>query len=130
MAMDNSGDARRMAPAAWASWINKAVGFWMVISPFSVDRHMNQGAYWNGIAVGVLVVIAAVHALQSRWPLASWWNVAFVVWLFVSPWVLRFTQLQPAATNDVIVGAAVTLLGLIAALAKSSTVSRPLATGP
>ncbi|HEY1377740.1 MAG TPA: SPW repeat protein [Gemmataceae bacterium] len=125
-----SRDAGRVPPAAWASWLNLILGLWMIISPFVVRYSISPAATWNGVVLGILVAIAGVVAAQSFSAAASWWNVAFGVWLIISPWLLRFADVRGAMTNNVICGAAVLILGLIAALTRASTVNRPLGTSP
>jgi hypothetical protein len=123
----SGGDDRRAVPAVWASWINLLLGLWMIISPFVLRYTVSATAQWNGVVVGVLIAIAGLSATQSYSSAASWWNVIFGIWLFLSPWILQFGQLQNASTNDMIVGAAVVILGLIAGLTKASSPSGTVA---
>ena len=100
-----SRDDGRIAPAAWASWLNLILGLWMIISPFAIGYAMVSAvAMWNGVVLGVLIAIAGLVAAQSITSGASWWNVAFGIWLFFSPWILQFGGLRAAVTNDLIFG--------------------------
>lgn len=123
-------DNGRIAPAAWASWLNFILGLWMIISPFAIGYAVSSVALWNGVVLGALIAIAGVVAAQSMNSWASWWNVAFGVWLFLSPWILQFSAVHMAVTNDLICGAIVVVLGLIAAFSRSTSVNRPMGMNP
>ena len=124
-------DDGRLAPAAWASWLNLILGLWMMISPFVVGYSaVSPMALWNGVVLGALIAIAGLVVVQSVTPGPSWWNVAFGVWLFFSPWILQFGVVRPAVTNDMICGDAVVILGLIAALSRSTATTRPMGMSP
>src|SRR5438270_10802788 len=100
-----SHDAARVAPTPWASWVNFVLGLWVIISPFVVGFSGMPAATRNNVVVGVLVAIAGLLATQAMMSsAASWWNVAFGVWLFFSPWILQFANMSQALTNNLICG--------------------------
>jgi hypothetical protein len=47
----------------WASWINGAIGLWLIISPWVINT-VSSSAYWNDVIVGVLVAVLAFSNLQ------------------------------------------------------------------
>jgi hypothetical protein len=122
--------ADQVPPAAWASWLNLILGLWMIISPWVVGYAVNPTALWNGVVLGILIGIAGIVAAQAASAAASWWNVAFGVWLFFSPWILQFGTMRNAVANNLIVGAVVVILALIAGLSRTTEMNRPLRTSP
>jgi VIT1/CCC1 family predicted Fe2+/Mn2+ transporter len=49
----------------WASWTNAGIGAWLVIAPFVLLPY-SYGAFWNDLAVGVLLILTgAGSALAS-----------------------------------------------------------------
>jgi SPW repeat len=46
----------------------------------------------------------------TRWQ--SWLNVIIGVWLFISPWVLRYTDVSDAAANAWVFGVVTVLVAL------------------
>ena len=43
-------------------WINTVLGLWLVVSPFILGYSATTVALWNGIIVGVVVIVLAVWA--------------------------------------------------------------------
>jgi len=48
------------------SWINAALGVWLIIAPFILGYANLAGALWNDIMVGILVVVLAGWAALTR----------------------------------------------------------------
>ena len=89
-----------------ASTINVLAGIWLIISPFVLRFWHVSAASWDNIIVGVIVlVLAAIRVAQPTRNLAlSWINLILGIWLFISPWVLRFSHERAATSNDVVLG--------------------------
>lgn len=90
----------------WQDWINVLFGIWLFFSPWILGYAMGGGnaAAWNSYIFGIGVIIFAVSALAKPAQWEEWINLAFGVWLLLSPWVLNFSG-EPAATwNHVILG--------------------------
>jgi len=88
----------------WGSWLNLLVGIWLLIAPAAL--HLGGIAMNNDIAFGILAIIVAIWSLivmpQNHAP--AWINVAFGIWLFISPWVLGFATGAGALWNSMICG--------------------------
>ncbi len=50
-----------------ASWVNAAIGVWLVISPFALN-FAARGAVWNNVIAGALVVVLALWSLSGMQP--------------------------------------------------------------
>jgi hypothetical protein len=102
----------------WGSWVNLIIGIWLLISP--VVLHLAGIAMNNNIAFGILAIIVAIWSMvvmpQNHAP--AWINLAFGIWVFISPWVLGFAAGYPALWNSVICGV---LLVIFAIVRMSST---------
>lgn len=95
-----------------ASGINLAIGIWLIIAPFLLAT--TGVAMLNDVVVGIAIaLLAAVRVSRpavSTKP-ASWINAVLGAWLIIAPFALGY--ISPAAFwNDIIVGAAVLILGI------------------
>lgn len=50
------------------SWLQLALGFWLMASPFVLGFEEHEGALWNSLGVGMLCVLLALwsHAAARR----------------------------------------------------------------
>jgi hypothetical protein len=96
-----------------AAGLNVLAGIWLIIAPF-VLGYGGGDPYWNDIIFGAIVaVLAAGRALflpRQTWISAI--NVVIGAWIFASAFWLDDTA--RAAWNDVILGAIVFVLGIVA----------------
>ena len=62
-------------------------------------------AMWNAVLIGLVIAAAALSALVDFHKWEEWADMAFGLWLLVSPWVLGFAATLAVATwNFVLVG--------------------------
>jgi hypothetical protein len=94
------------------SWINFALGVWLVAAPFVLLYRGIQAALWDDVAVGLLIAVYSLwRALEIQQLIVGNWIVgALGLWALVSPFVLHFNGTTIAMRNNVIVGAAVTIV--------------------
>jgi hypothetical protein len=101
-----------------ASGANLILGLWLIVAPF-VLTFTGSGARGNDIILGIVIaVIAACRvfgAYRSAW--LSWVNALLGIWVIISPWVLGFSGKAQPTWNNVIVGIAITILGVWSAVA-------------
>ena len=114
--------ADRIAPAgpsrreqiATVAGLNALAGIWLIIAPFVIG-YGSGDPRWNDIVFGALIAVVgaarSLFALRQAW--LSWLNMLFGAWVFAAAFWLDDTA--RAMWNDIIVGAIVFLLGLIAA---------------
>ncbi len=87
----------RIAPRT-PSWINLAMGVWVLVSPWLLGFDEFGRATWKAVLTGVaIILVAAVAAARSS--TAAWGNLLLAVWLFVSPWVVGYTDFRSASRN-------------------------------
>ena len=95
----------------WQDMINLAIGIWLFVSPLAMDyAGDNQAAAWNAYLMGLAIVIFAGLAVYMHRAWEEGLNMAFGVWMIISPWVLRFATQKSVTANAVIVGVIVTAL--------------------
>ena len=84
-----------------------------------------MGANWLNLALAVGPEIGAIGLDEQAFDgnRRGWVTIAFGVWLFISPWVLRFTANSDAATNAYIVGILFAALGIWGAWAARKEIS-------
>lgn len=89
-----------------ASTINVIAGIWLIISPFVLRYWHMADAAWNNIIVGIVVlVLAAIRVANPARNLAlGWINLILGIWIFISPWVLRYADERTPLSNDVVLG--------------------------
>lgn len=109
---------RKTKDASVANWIMILFGTWLFISPWVLSTALSVGeaatANWNFWIVGAIVVLSAALALRDLHPWEEWTNMILGVWLFLSPWVLGFSQSSNYLWNALIVGAAFVISSAVA----------------
>ncbi len=100
------------------SWITVVLGVWLIIAPF-ILTFPSMVAMWNSIIVGVIVLILSwIRAANpASSPGLSWINAILGLWLIVAPFVLRMVSSTSARWNDIVLGIAVIVFSVWAALA-------------
>jgi SPW repeat len=94
------------------SWTNFALGVWLVVAPFVLLYRGIHAALWDDVAVGVLIAAYSLwRALEVEQLIVGNWAVgALGFWALVSPFTLHFSNTTIAMRNNVVVGAAVTIV--------------------
>lgn len=100
----------------WQDLIIALVGIWLFISPWVLTTTGSAEAAWNTWIVGAIIFVVALVALVALGtpsnPTADWVNVVLGVWLFISPWVLRYTGVKDGSWNAWIFGVSTVILAL------------------
>jgi hypothetical protein len=96
----------------WQDPVNALLGAWLILSPWAIGFADQQVAMANFVAVGALLVAAALGAIFVPQAWEEWVEVALGVWLVASPWVLGFADTALAMQNAVLAGLMVTILAL------------------
>jgi SPW repeat-containing protein len=94
------------------SWTNFALGTWLIVAPFVLLYRGIQAALWDDLTVGLIIAAYSLwQALEIEQLIVGNWIVgALGLWTLVSPFVLHFSSTTIAMRNNVIVGAAVTIV--------------------
>jgi len=102
-----------MGGSKWPSTLAVLAGVWLIISPFVLGYNWIVAAVWTTSLVGILVaVLAWSRVAASAGPLASWMHLLLGIWLIISPFVFRFSDVSPASTNHVVMGVIIGVLGV------------------
>ena len=112
----------------WQSWLNVIVGVWLFISPWVLGTTSDAATAWNAWIIGAAIFVVALIALgatASASAVAPWVNVVLGVWLFISPRVLRYTDVSDGAVNAWVFGV-VTVLVALWAWSGRRVVQRPM----
>jgi SPW repeat len=99
----------------WQSWLNVIVGVWLFISPWVLGTTSDAATAWNAWIIGAAIFVVALIALgatASAATVAPWVNVVLGVWLFISPWVLRYTDVSDGAVNAWVFGVVTVLVAV------------------
>lgn len=105
--MSGAGHAQMMwRESLWASFVNLALGAWLVTSPFTFG-YRSTAMTWSDVISGSLIVLLSVAAASRRLNAYARWAVCFVgLWLLFAPLVF-WTPDAAAYMNDTLAGALV-----------------------
>ena len=108
---------RRKAQMA-ASALVMLAAFWLVISPFVLDRPKGSFVTTMNVTFGGLILIVAYFRmlLAHRQAYLSWINAAFGILVAASPWVMHFPPTPVIQWHHIIVGLIVVILATCSAL--------------
>ncbi len=105
------------ARVQWPSWIDIALGVWLIVAPFALGYSGETAPLWNdiifGIVVGVLALIAGLTVMS--WP--SLLSILAGIWLIIAPFALSYDS-DDAMTNDIVVGIVVIVFAALSVFLK------------
>jgi len=93
----------------WEDWVGIALGAWMLVSPWVVGFSDNNAATMNALIMGTILVLEELLELAVHEMAEEWIDLVAGLWLMLSPMVLGFASLIPAAVNTMAVGLLVVL---------------------
>lgn len=97
----------------WQDWGNLLLGAWFFVAAWVISDSFGNNHLWNNWVSGVLVFLASLWALtrpRSSWP--EWCNLILGAWIFISPWVLGFSNHPNVNWDAWLVGGAIFILAL------------------
>jgi len=86
------------AKSSWMSWLNLALGIWLIISAF-VWPH-TPAAQLNTWVLGL--IIAAIAVVAFGVPQLRWLNALAAVWLFFSAFAIRHDTVGTVWNNVIV----------------------------
>ena len=96
----------------WQDPVNALVGVWLVLSPWVLGFHNVVIAAATTAAVGALLLVSSVGAMQFPQAWEEWLDVILGVVLMALPVVFGFDTVPVALRNALVCGAVVTFLAL------------------
>ena len=96
----------------WQDPVNALLGAWIALSPWILGFTDAKMALANFLAVGALLLAAAIGAIVVPKAWEEWVEVALGVWLMASPWVLGYAGNMAAMQDALFSGLVVTVLAL------------------
>ena len=101
----------------WQDGGNLLLGVWLFVSPWVLSYAAGMPvAAWNAYLLGAAIVVFAAVAMYMPKVWEEGINMAFGVWMIISPWVLKFSADRNVMMNAVIIGVVVTALAAWAML--------------
>lgn len=94
----------------WQDPLNAVVAACVAVSPWVLGVQDNQGITVNAVAVGVLLLAAALGATFVPRAWEEWVELALGVWLVASPWIVGFAGARNPTIFAVIAGLVVAAL--------------------
>jgi uncharacterized membrane protein HdeD (DUF308 family) len=97
----------------WQDWAEVLFGVVVLLSPLVVDT--TNTAMWTMIVLGALIAIDGLVSLaMPAMVYGEWFQMVLGVLLFISPWVIGYTDLTAAAWTSWIVGVLTVAAGAMA----------------
>lgn len=98
----------------WQDWVAVAAGLYAALSPLWTTT--DAAASGSLIVLGILIIIAAlINLAKPRLMVMEWIEVLLGVLLFISPWVLGYSDMTGASITAWIIGAITIIVGVWAA---------------
>ena len=101
---------KRESANNWQDWVNLVLAIWLFISPWVLNFAGQQRPSWDAWIIGAVVAILSIAALTQMQIWEEWVNLLLGAWLFISPWVLRFSSNSTISWNAWIVGVLIFLV--------------------
>lgn len=99
----------------WTDWVNLVLGAWLFISVYVLNTGVHRAAAWSTWLSGAAIFLIALYLLiRPTWLWAQWLIAALGLWVFISPWVLGFTNLPVQSWIDWVCGAIVFVVAVAA----------------
>jgi len=99
------------APEHWRDWLSWALGFWLLLSPWTLGYADDTPGMRNAVLIGFALIFTEAVTLTAFRPWEEWASALIGAWLVAAPFVLKF--LSPVGTaNAVVIGAIVLLLSV------------------
>lgn len=111
-------------------WINLILGLWLIVAPFALRyAGLTHAAATEDVVLGIVIAAFSWWILAAAMPMVghAWFEILCGIWVAIAPFVIGYSGLAIARTNDVWVGIVVLIVGVIAAIAMSQTTARPIA---
>lgn len=99
-----------MSRMHWQDWATLALGVWLVVAPWVVGYSGNEAATWNGVVLGVAVIVLTLVDAYRPDPWPERVSLLIGLWAAISPMVLGFSGDKAAATSTAIAGVLIVLL--------------------
>ena len=88
----------------WEDWVGIALGVCLLASPLVLGFSDHSAATMNALIMGTILVLEELLDVYIREAAEEWIDIIAGLWLIVSPIVLGFTSLMPAAVSTAAIG--------------------------
>jgi hypothetical protein len=97
----------------WQDWAAVVIGVLTALSPLVVAT--SAAAVWALVVLGVLIAVAGLWSLAAPGSVASEYvHVVLGALLFISPWVLSYSDLAGASWTSWVAGVLAVIVGAVA----------------
>lgn len=95
----------------WQDWMAILVGLWLAIAPLLLAFADGYGstAAWNSYLSALVILVAAVVALQRPAAWQEWLLLVMGIWLLVSSFILGLDDDQLVMWNNIVAGIVIVL---------------------
>lgn len=123
--------------AGWPAWLGILGGLWLILAPFTLVYFDNITALSNELVVGTIALILSVYcACMANRPhdktgrlIAGWLLVVCGAWLVIAPFILNYSSVPRAFSNDLITGIIFIIVALYGVLFHSRRYDKALKNG-
>lgn len=94
----------------WQDWADLMLGLLILLSPWLMGFTEARQPTINAFVVGGLIIALSALAIRHLEPWEEWVQIAFGIWLILSPWLLDYSAANGARSSHVALGLLITLL--------------------
>lgn len=98
-------------PKHWEDWCKWLLGFWLCVSPWVLQFHLEPKSTLTAVITGILIVFFERVTLFFYRAWEEWINAILGAWLVICSWILSIS-LPAARENFLVVGLLVIALTL------------------
>ena len=103
------------------SWINFILGLWLIVAGFTISAG-SRTVMTEEIVLGIIIACLAMISTARPSAVISWLIAVAGLLTLLAPAAMNYTVATASRGNDVVVGAAVLVLGIANALHRGSSV--------
>ena len=112
------------------TWINLILGLWLIVAPFALGyAGLAHAAAVQDVVMGIIIAAFSWWILAAGAPIlgAGWFQILCGIWVLIGPFVLGYSGLALAKSNDVTIGIIVLIVSIAESIGMTRTLPRTVA---
>jgi uncharacterized membrane-anchored protein len=110
--------------SGWQDAIELAVVAWVFVAPVVLGYFGNNAATLVAMGTAAVASLSTQLGIAKQSPWAEWFNLAFALFLALSPWLFSYSAIQLATLNAVLAGLVLALFAIWAMTSEYMQIQR------